>query len=61
VQPGAAAETALTSHIDIATADANRAAVSDGIEFAIPGAAILFAALIVLGLRPRIDEYRYRT
>jgi hypothetical protein len=55
------AESSLISDIDIATADANRAAVSDGIEFVIPGVAIVIAALIVLGLRPRIDEYRYRT
>ena len=57
----ASAEASLISDIDIATADANRAAVSDGIEFVIPGVAIVIAALIVLGLRPRIDEYRYRT
>jgi hypothetical protein len=59
--PAPDAEKALIGQIDIATADANRAAVSDGIEFVIPGVAIVIAGLIVLGLRPRIDEYRYRT
>jgi len=31
------------------------------LEFAIPGAALGIAALVLLGLQPRIDEYRYRS
>jgi hypothetical protein len=57
----AAVETALRDLTATATADANRAALSDGVEIAIPAVAVLVAGLIVLGLRPRIDEYRYRT
>lgn len=30
-------------------------------EFAIPGVALVIAALVLLGLQPRIDEYRYRS
>jgi len=30
-------------------------------EFAILGAALVIAALVLLGLQPRIDEYRYRS
>jgi hypothetical protein len=61
VTPDQHAEAMLRDLIATATAEANRAAVSDGAEIAIPSVAVLVAVLIVLGLRPRIDEYRYRT
>jgi len=50
----------LAADIATATRDANRAATTDRVEYVIPGLAIAIAALIVLGLRRPIDEYRFR-
>jgi hypothetical protein len=50
----------LATDIATATTDANRAATTHGVEYVIPGLGFAIAALIALGLRPRIDEYRFR-